>query len=90
MKLTKQIQCAGCGNKTLHDCSVDKNDEVICECEVCKRALKFPLTDPATFESLIAAHEENAKKQISLAALAEEDKTKNNKLYGMLGLGRVI
>lgn len=90
MKLTKQIHCAGCGNKTLHNCSVDKNDEVICECEVCKHFLKFPLTDPAAFENLLSAHNENASKQVSLSALAEEDKSKNDKLYGMLGLGRVI
>lgn len=65
-KAKREIFCAHCQAPTKHVCSVDHNKEVLCTCDGCGRALKFPFpTDAAHMASMLDTHHKANQGQIS-------------------------
>lgn len=86
MTAKKQIFCANCQAQTEHDCSVDKNGELLCLC-VCGRFLKAPLFDhPDKLVAFFAAHHKENAGQVQTDTSAAEQAKYDDQFKKLMGI----
>lgn len=83
----RDVFCAGCQAQTKHVCSVDRNNEVLCTCDVCGRALKLPFPEHAEhLNSMLDAHHQANVGQIRTEVAEAERAKLDAQFLAMMGV----
>ena len=87
ISVKKTIFCANCQAQTEHDCSPDKNGEVVFACS-CGRFLKAPLfARPEELDAYLATHHQANVGQVQTDTSAEEQARFDERFKRMMGVG---